>query len=214
MITVLVVDDHDLIRAGISRLLSDTPTIKVVGNAKNGEEAIKMARELKPNVVLMDLKMPGIGGLEATRKLLKAVSGTKVIALTSCEEDPFPTKLLQAGASGYLTKGALVDEMVSAIHSVMEGKRYISPVIAQQLALKTVTSGEGSPFNSLSEREMQVTLMITRGQKVQEIAETLCVSPKTVNSYRYRIFEKLKVSSDVELTHHAIRHGIVDTESS
>jgi two-component system invasion response regulator UvrY len=214
VITVLVVDDHDLIRAGISRLLSDTPTIKVVGNAKNGEEAIKMARELKPNVVLMDLKMPGIGGLEATRKLLKAVSGTKVIALTSCEEDPFPTKLLQAGASGYLTKGALVDEMVSAIHSVMEGKRYISPVIAQQLALKTVTSGEGSPFNSLSEREMQVTLMITRGQKVQEIAETLCVSPKTVNSYRYRIFEKLKVSSDVELTHHAIRHGIVDTESS
>lgn len=209
MIRVLVVDDHDLVRTGITRMLADIDGLQVVGEADSGEAALKLARELKPDVVLMDVKMPGIGGLEATRKLLRSHPDTKVVAVTVCEEDPFPTRLLQAGAAGYLTKGAALDEMVQAIRLAFAGQRYISPQIAQQLALKSFQP-QGSPFDSLSEREIQIALMIVGCQKVQIISDKLCLSPKTVNTYRYRIFEKLSVTSDVELTLLAVRHGMVD----
>ncbi|MBT4964376.1 MAG: UvrY/SirA/GacA family response regulator transcription factor [Francisellaceae bacterium] len=214
MIKLLIVDDHDIVRAGISRLLGDINGIEVVGQASNGEEAIQLSKTLKPHVILMDVRMPGIGGLEATRKMLRNDPNLKVIALTVCGEEPFPSKLLQAGASGYLTKGADLEQMINAIRSVHAGKRYIGPEIAQQLALKTVTDGDGAPLDLLSERELQVMIMITQGQKVQQISEKLCLSPKTVNSYRYRLFDKLGVASDVELTHFAIRHGILDTETT
>ena len=133
MIRVLVVDDHDLVRTGITRMLADIDGLQVVGQAESGEESLLKARELKPDVVLMDVKMPGIGGLEATRKLLRSHPDIKVVAVTVCEEDPFPTRLLQAGAAGYLTKGAGLNEMVQAIRLVFAGQRYISPQIAQQL---------------------------------------------------------------------------------
>ena len=209
MIRVLVVDDHDLVRTGITRMLADIDGLQVVGEADSGEAALKLARELKPDVVLMDVKMPGIGGLEATRKLLRSHPDTKVVAVTVCEEDPFPTRLLQAGAAGYLTKGAGLDEMVQAIRLAFAGQRYISPQIAQQLALKSFQP-QGSPFDALSEREIQIALMIVGCQKVQIISDKLSLSPKTVNTYRYRIFEKLSVTSDVELTLLAVRHGMVD----
>lgn len=212
MIRVLVVDDHDLVRTGISRMLADIDGLQVVGQAESGEAAIKKSRELKPDVVLMDVKMPGIGGLEATRKLLRSHPDIKVIAVTICEEDPFPTRLLQAGAAGYLTKGAALDEMIQAIRMVFAGQRYISPQIAQQLALKSFQPKvNGSPFDLLSEREIQIALMIANCQKVQAISDKLCLSPKTVNTYRYRIYEKLSITSDVELALLAVRHGMVDT---
>lgn len=211
LIKVLVVDDHDLVRTGISRMLADIDGLKVIGEAESGEEALQKARELKPDVVLMDVKMPGIGGLEATRKLLRSQPDAKVIAVTVCEEDPFPTRLLQAGAAGYLTKGAALDEMVTAIRQVFAGNRFISPQIAQQLALKSfMPQSNGSPFDSLSEREIQIALMIVNCHKVQTISDKLCLSPKTVNTYRYRIFEKLSITSDVELALLAVRHGMVD----
>lgn len=212
MIRVLLVDDHDIVRAGVSRLLADVIGIKVVGEASSGEDAVKMARELQPNVVLMDVKMPGIGGIEATKKMVRNDPDVKVIVLTVYGEEPFPSKLLQAGAAGYLTKGSDLEEMVNAIRAVFSGKHYLGPDIAQQLALKTVSDVEGSPLDVLSERELQVMMMITSGQKVQDISDRLCLSPKTVNSYRYRLFDKLGVQSDVELTHLAIRHGVLDTE--
>ena len=212
MIRVLVVDDHDLVRTGISRMLADISGLQVIGQADSGEDAIRKARELKPDVVLMDVKMPGIGGLEATRKLLRSYPDIKVIAVTICEEDPFPTRLLQAGAAGYLTKGAALEEMVQAIRMVFGGQRYISPQIAQQLALKSFQPQlSESPFDLLSEREIQIALMIANCQKVQSISDKLCLSPKTVNTYRYRIFEKLSITSDVELALLAVRHGMVDT---
>ncbi|MFI8740604.1 response regulator transcription factor GacA [Stutzerimonas zhaodongensis] len=212
MIRVLVVDDHDLVRTGISRMLADIDGLQVVGQAESGEVAIKKSRDLKPDVVLMDVKMPGIGGLEATRKLLRSHPDIKVIAVTICEEDPFPTRLLQAGAAGYLTKGAALDEMIQAIRMVFAGQRYISPQIAQQLALKSFQPKvNGSPFDLLSEREIQIALMIANCQKVQAISDKLCLSPKTVNTYRYRIYEKLSITSDVELALLAVRHGMVDT---
>ncbi|MGE6191436.1 response regulator transcription factor GacA [Stutzerimonas stutzeri] len=212
MIRVLVVDDHDLVRTGISRMLADISGLQVIGQADSGEDAIRKARELKPDVVLMDVKMPGIGGLEATRKLLRSYPDLKVIAVTICEEDPFPTRLLQAGAAGYLTKGAGLEEMVQAIRMVFGGQRYISPQIAQQLALKSFQPQlSESPFDLLSEREIKIALMIANCQKVQSISDKLCLSPKTVNTYRYRIFEKLSITSDVELALLAVRHGMVDT---
>ncbi len=213
VITVLLVDDHELVRAGIRSLLADVSGIKVIAEASTGEEAIKLAREKRPDVILMDIRMPGIGGLAATTKLLRFNPDVKIIALTVCGEEPFPSKLLQAGAAGYLTKGSDLSEMVQAIHSVYSGKRYISAGIAHQLALKHLSDDKASPFDALSDRELQVMMMITSGTKVQDISDKLCLSPKTVNSYRYRLFEKLEVSNDVELTHMALRHGILDMES-
>lgn len=213
LIKVLLVDDHELVRVGIRSLLAGEKNIEVVGEANSGEQAVKIAREKHPNIVLMDVKMPGIGGLEATRKLLRIDPNMKVIAVTACEDDPFPSRLLQAGAAGYLTKGCGPEEMINAIHKVNAGQRYISPEIAQQLALKHLSDGAAiSPFDVLSERELQVMIMITNGCKVHEISEKLCLSPKTINTYRYRIFEKLKIESDVELTLMALRHNMLDKE--
>ncbi len=211
MIKVLVVDDHDLVRTGIRRMLEDIAGFKVTGEARSGEEGVRLAREIRPDVVLMDVKMRGIGGLEATKKLVRVDPDIKVLVVTVCDDDLFPAKLLQAGASGYITKDASMDEMVQAIRAVHSGQRYISPAIAQQLAFKHVTDKDESPFSTLSERELQVMMMITQGCKPQEISEKLNLSPKTVNSYRYRIFEKLGVKNDVELTLLAIRHGLVDS---
>jgi len=210
LIKVLIVDDHELIRTGISSMLADFDKIKVIGQAESGEEAIKLARELRPEVVLMDANMPGIGGLEATRRLIRFDPDIKVIAVSVHNEEPYPTKFMQAGAAGYVTKGVDISEMVKAIIQVKTGKRYITPEIAQQMALKALEPDSESPFDILSEREMQVMLMITQGQKVQNISDSLFLSTKTVNSYRYRLFEKLNIANDVELTHMAIRHGILD----
>lgn len=214
MIKVLLVDDHELIRIGIKRLLQDVHGIKVIGEASTGEEAIRIAKELIPDVVLMDVQMPGIGGLEATRKMIRHNPDIKILALTVFDDEPYPSRLLQAGAAGYITKGCDADEMIRAIRTIHSGQRYISSEIAQQLALKRFTKAEESPLDILSERELQIMLMITSGQKVQEISDKLCLSPKTVNSYRYRIFEKLNINSDVELTLMAIRLGLVESHKS
>ncbi len=162
----------------------------------------------------MDIRMPGIGGLEATRKIKQRFPDVQILALSACEDEPFPTRLLQAGASGYLTKGACIDETVQAIRQVAAGKHYLSPSIAQQMALKSCDiNQQNCPFEQLSKREMQISLMIASGQKIQLISDLLCVSPKTVNTYRYRIFEKLNIENDVELALLAIRHNLVENSS-
>jgi two-component system invasion response regulator UvrY len=210
MIKLLVVDDHRLVRIGTARLLSDIEGFEVVGQAASGEEAVDMVRDLKPDVVLMDVQMAGIGGLEATRRCLRLDPELKVIAVTMHEDEPYPSKLLRAGAQGYVTKRADVDEMVLAIRKVAAGQRYISSEIAQQLALRPFSEDDGTPFESLSNREMQIALMVINGHRVPEISASLSLSPKTVNSYRYRIFEKLDVSNDVGLTKLAIKHHVID----
>jgi len=213
LINVFLVDDHELVRTGVKRILDDVRGIKVVGEAKNGEDAVQYCRQNNPDVVLMDMNMPGIGGLEATKKIIRFNPDVKVIVLTVHCEDPFPSKVMQIGAHGYLTKSAGPDEMVNAVRSVNSGQRYIAPEIAQQIALSQFSGkADENPFKSLSERELQIMLMITKGQKVQDISEQLNLSSKTVNSYRYRMFEKLQVNGDVELTHLAIRHGMLDME--
>ena len=211
MISVMVVDDHDLVRIGVQRLLRDAKGVDVIAEASNGEDAVTIAREKKPDVILMDINMPGMGGIESCKRIHRYLPDTKIIILTVHSDEPYPSRLLKAGASGYLTKGTGVDEMVLAIRQVHAGNRYISAEVAQAIALKPYTSHEKDElFNSLSEREMQVMMMITSGEKVATISDALCLSPKTVNSYRYRLFEKMGVDNDVGLTHLAIRHGIID----
>lgn len=212
MIRVIVVDDHQLVRIGTRRLLEDSSGIEVVGEAASGEEAVDLVRQTEPDVALMDIQMPGIGGLEATRRCLRAHPELKVLVVTMHEDEPYPSKLLKVGAAGYLTKRADLKEMMIAIRKVHAGQRYISAEIAQQLALRPFSEEEHSPFEQLSAREMQISLMVMMGHKVQEISEKLSLSPKTVNSYRYRVFDKLHVRNDVGLTRMAIKHGIIDSD--
>lgn len=215
LIKLLLVDDHDLVRTAIARTLSDSSDLNVVGEASSGEQAYNMVRELLPDVVLMDIRMPGIGGLEATRKIKQRFPEVKILALSACDEEPFPTRLLQAGASGYLTKGVCIEETIRAIRQVAAGHHYLSSDIAQQMALKTYDKKQlDNPFDQLSKREMQISLMIASGQKIQVISDLLCVSPKTVNTHRYRIFSKLNIENDVELALLAVRHNLVENSNT
>jgi two-component system invasion response regulator UvrY len=209
MINVMLVDDHDLVRKGLRRLLDDTSGIKVIAEAPDGEQAIRQVRKRKPDVILMDISMPGIGGLEATRKITQVSPDMKVIAVTIHDDDPFPARLLEAGAAGYITKGCDIDEIIEAIQAVYAGKQYLTPNVAQKLALSLVNKHGKSLMDELSQREIQILLMVVRGDSNRDISEQLCLSPKTTSTYRCRIFEKLGVDNDVELTHFAIRHGMI-----
>ena len=211
MIRILLVDDHDLFRAGMGSILRSQDDMLVVGEYSDGEQVIEAVRQEAPDLVLMDVNMPGMGGIEATRTILRIAPQTKIIAVTVLSDDPFPNQLLDAGASGYISKGSGSQEMMEAIQTVMRGNYYISSDVAQKLTLTNFRKrGEASPLDTLTAREMQVMLMITRGQSNQEIADILFLSPKTISTYRHRVFEKLDVSNDVELTHLAIRHGLFE----
>ena len=208
-IRVMLVDDHDLIRYGLRRLLEDQKGIEVDEEANSGEKAQEKIRAVKPDVVLMDINMPGIGGFEATSRMCKSYPESKVIVLTVHCEGPLPKRILEAGAVGYLTKGCPVEEMVEAIQKVHKGLRYIAPTIAQQLAL-SMLPGEESIIDLLSQRELQVLIMISQGMRTNTISEKLNLSPKTISTYRKRLHDKLDVSNDVEMMHLAIKHGIIE----
>lgn len=211
MIKVLVVDDHALVRMGIRRLLEDLPDVTVVSEAENGEQALQMVKQYELDVVLLDMKMPGIDGWEVIRRLKKSQPDIKIIAVTAVSAVPVPSRVLQLGAMGYLTKESGASEMASAIRMVYKGHKYLSAEIAQKMAISSLQDQQDSPFECLSEREMQVMLMITSGMNVQDIAERLFLSSKTVNGYRYRMFEKLSIGNDVELTHLAMKYCIIDS---
>lgn len=214
MIKVLIVDDHALVRMGIRRLLDDLPDMDVVADAESGEQALTMVKTHKPDVVLLDMKMPnGIDGWEVTRRLKKSNPNVKVIAVTAMCAEPLPSRVLQLGAMGYLTKESGAEEMAAAIRRVAKGERYLSAEIAQKMAISSLEAVQGSPFDLLSEREMQVMFMITSGMNVLDIAERLFLSTKTINGYRYRIFEKLDITNDVELTFMAMKHRVIERPS-
>ena len=212
MLKLLLVDDHDLVRKGIRRILDDVEGFKVIGEANTGEDAIKMCRKSPPDMVLMDMSMPGIGGLEATKQIIRTCPDVKIIALSVHKENLFPAKVMQMGAFGYLTKEAAPQEMIRAIKKVAVGQKYIAPDIAQQIALAQLGNKPDDSLAQLSERELQIMLMLTKGTKVPEIASQLNISTKTVNTHRYRMFDKLDVESDVELTHLALRHNLINPQ--
>jgi len=212
MIQVIVIDDHDLVRMGICRLLEDVAGVKVIGEGRSGEEAVLLAKEHQPDVILMDVRMPGMGGLEATRKIKRLYPDIAIVVVTACIGDPYPSKLLQAGAAGFITKEANLAEMTLAIQKVHLGQKYLSPEIAQRLALNAYDGNpqKDGPFADLSDREQQIAMLIVSCKKVQEISDSLFLSPKTVNTYRYRLFAKLNIESDVELALLAVKHGLLD----
>ncbi|KTC96298.1 response regulator GacA [Legionella feeleii] len=210
LIKVLIVDDHALVRMGIRRLLEDLPDVDVVADAESGEQALTLVKSHKPDVVLLDMKMPGIDGWEVTRRLKKSNPQVKVIAVTAVCAEPMPTRVLQLGAMGYLTKESGAEEMAAAIRKVAKGEKYLSAEIAQKMAINSLEAVQDSPFDLLSEREMQVMLMITSGMTVQDIADRLFLSSKTINGYRYRMFDKLGIKNDVELTFLAMKHRVIE----
>ncbi|WP_064088274.1 two-component system response regulator LetA [Legionella feeleii] len=210
MIKVLIVDDHALVRMGIRRLLEDLPDVDVVADAESGEQALTLVKSHKPDVVLLDMKMPGIDGWEVTRRLKKSNPQVKVIAVTAVCAEPMPTRVLQLGAMGYLTKESGAEEMAAAIRKVAKGEKYLSAEIAQKMAINSLEAVQDSPFDLLSEREMQVMLMITSGMTEQDIADRLFLSSKTINGYRYRMFDKLGIKNDVELTFLAMKHRVIE----
>jgi two-component system invasion response regulator UvrY len=214
MITVLLTDDHTLVRTGIKRLLEDSHQIEIIGEASCGEDSLELAHKLKPDVILMDVNMPGIGGVEACRRILERNPKQKIIALTIYTEKIFPKRMLEIGAKGYLTKECGVDEMIEAIKIVNEGGAYIAPTIAQQLALSLLPGNDGNPIDKLSRREFQVMLMISHGLSNLKMSEKLCLSPKTISTYRLRLLEKLGAHNEVDLLKIAVEQGMVEFASS
>jgi len=209
MIRIMVVDDHELVRIGLRHILAEYPSIHIAGEAPDGETAIRLNRELKPDVVLLDVCLPGLSGFEVTSRLKQASPDLGIIILTIHEQAPYPAQLLEAGASGYLTKGCPATELVQAIKTVARGGRHIGSKVAQEMALQMLPGGKSSPFDELSAREMEVMLMLADGRKIADIADIMHLSPKTVATYKYRIFDKLNTRSDVDMTRMALRYGIV-----
>ena len=210
MITVLLTDDHELVRTGIRRLLEDSKQVEIVGEADCGEDSLQLAQNLKPDVILMDVNMPGIGGVEACRRILQRNPKQKIIVLTVHNEQTFPKRLLEIGAKGYLTKECGVDEMIKAIKQVNSGGSYIASSIAQQLALSLLPGNDVNPIDRLSRREFQVMLMISQGLTNLEISDKLCLSPKTISTYRLRVLEKLNAHNEVDLIKIAVEQGMVE----
>jgi len=211
----MLADDHDLVRTGMRRLLEDITDFEIVAEATTGEEAIAQARAANPAVILMDINMPGMGGLEATKKILQKADAIKIIIVTMSEDEIIAQRLLKIGAAGYLTKGCNIKEIEHAIREVVANRRYLTPQIAQQLALAgSKSEDQQSPFEDLSERELEVMTMTLDGKKTNEMSDILCLSPKTISTYRYRLFSKLNIQSDVELARLAIRYGMLQKDSN
>ena len=210
----MVVDDHDLVRHGLKSLLSDQEGIEVVAEVNSGEQAIDYCRNNCDDldIIMMDINMPGIGGLEATQRIHKSWQNIGIIIVSVHADGSLPKRLLSGGARGYLSKGNKVEEMVAAIHDVHAGGCYIAKDIAQQLALSTLPD-EKDHIDLLSQRELQVLMMIAEGKRNNAISETLSLSPKTISTYRKRLHEKLDVSSDIEMLHLALKHGLLETST-
>ncbi len=214
MITIILIDDHAIVRSAIRQMLQDVKGVQVIGEAGTGNDGVQLARELHPQIVLLDFKLPDISGLEVTSRLLRLDPGLKILVLSAATNELFPFRILEAGAQGYLTKDCTKEELVRAIRAVHAGQHVISPEIASRLALAKIDDKSNTYFHELTDREMEVLMMVIRGVIVSDIAERLFLSPKTVHSYRSRIFEKLKVENDVALTLLAIREGLIALEEA
>ncbi|AJC44884.1 MULTISPECIES: response regulator [Xanthomonas] len=208
-IRVFLVDDHALVRTGMKLILSNQTDIEIVGEADSGENALPQIRQLKPDIVLCDLHMPGVSGLEVTERIVKGDHGTKVIIVSVLEDGPLPKRLLEAGASGYVGKAGDAQELLRAVRDVAMGKRYLGANIAQNLALANLEGG-GSPFDALSPRELEVALLLTRGLRQEDIAKRLSLSAKTVNTHKARLFEKVGIQDNIALARLATQYGLLD----
>ena len=209
---LLVVDDHALVRAGMRRLLEDHPAIAAIEEAGSGEEAVELARRHPFGLILMDIALPGMSGLEAADRLLAVLPDVLVIMVTGRLEAAPIRRLLNGGVRGYVTKGSEAAEMEQAITRVLAGERYLSPDVARQLAMETIDGGERSPFDRLTAREHEIVTRLLRGHRNRQIGESLFISEKTVSTHRTRAFEKLGIGTTADLVRLAMRHGLWDEE--
>ncbi len=207
MIRVFIVDDHALVRTGYRLILQKESDFEVVGEAGSGEDALPAMRRLKPDVVLCDLHLPGISGLDVTERIVRADAGMRVLIVSVQEDGPLPRRLLEAGAAGYVGKGCDAAELVRAIREVARGRRYLASHVAQKLALSRL-AGEGTPFDLLSPRELEVARMLCTGMRMEEIGRRLSLSGKTVATHKYRLYEKLGIRDTVALARLASQHGV------
>ena len=208
-IRVYIVDDHALVRAGMRMILSGETDIEVVGEAYSGEEALPQIRRLKPHIVLCDLHLPGLSGLEVTDRIVSGDYGTRVVVVSVLADGPMPRRLLDAGASGYVGKGGDAAELLRAIREVSRGKRFLGNDVARNMALSAL-GGSATPFDALSPREMEVALLLTQGLRQEDIARRLSLSAKTVNTHKSRLFEKLGIRDCIALARMATRCGLAD----
>lgn len=204
-----MVDDHALVRTGMRMILSGEVDIEVVGEAETGESALPQIRNLKPDVVLCDLHLPGVSGLEVTERVVKGNYGSKVIVVSVLEDGPMPKRLIAAGASGYVGKAGDASELLRAIRDVARGKRFLASGVAQSLALSGLDAQE-SPFDALSPREIEVAMLLIQGLRQEDIAKRLSLSAKTVNTHKSRLFEKLQIQDSIALARLASQYGLAD----
>jgi DNA-binding NarL/FixJ family response regulator len=209
MIRVFVLDDHALVRTGYRLILAQENDFEIVGEAGSGEEGLPMIRRLKPHVVICDLHLPGISGLDITERIVRGNLGTYVLIVSVQEEGPMPRRLIEAGASGYLGKGCDAQELIRALREVARGRRYLASQVAQRMALSRMC-GDESPFDSLSPRELEVARMLCQGMRMEEIGRRLSLSGKTVATHKYRLYEKLGIKDTVALARLAGQHGVSD----
>jgi DNA-binding NarL/FixJ family response regulator len=215
-INILLADDHQIVRSGLRNLFEAEKDMKVVAEADNGRLAVQLAKELAPNVVVMDITMPDLNGVEATRQIVADSPSTRVVALSAHTDRHFVTEALRAGAAGYLPKTSAFDELVTAVRTVAAGKVYLSPSVANVVIESYVRgdTAEGrSAFALLSTREREVLQLMAEGQATKEVARTLHVSVKTVETHRAKIMDKLNLHSVAELTKYAIREGLTSVEA-
>jgi two-component system, NarL family, invasion response regulator UvrY len=208
-IKVMLVDDHAVVRMGFRLLLEGVEDIKVFTEVESGEEAVRLYPEIKPDVVVMDLSMPGIGGLEAVSRIVAKDPAAKILVLSAYEDTVHPKRLLKAGAIGYLSKRSAAEELIHAIRQVAAGKSYLEPQLAQQMAMQQFT-GEQNPVEVLSDREFEVFMQLARGQSVAQIAQSLFLSPRTIGTHLYNIKQKLNAANSAELTLIAVRNGLLE----
>ncbi len=207
-IRVLLTDDHTVVRSGMARLLERDETIDIIGEAENGEQAYKLFNQLNPDIVVMDMSMPGIGGLEALRRIITKDPKAKVLMFSMHENINFAMQAMTSGASGYLTKSAEANDLVNAVKQVDAGKNYLSAEIAHKIALQNL-SGQQDPVQKLTTREFEVFRLLAEGLLIEEIAELMNIGQKTVSNYQTSLKQKLSINSSVDLVKLALKHDVI-----
>jgi DNA-binding NarL/FixJ family response regulator len=210
MIRVLIADDHPIVRRGLKQILADEPDVAVLGEAQDGQDVLRLIREQPWDVLVLDLNMPGLGGLEILQEVRERRPNLPVLIMSVHPEEQFGVRVLKAGAAGYLPKETAPDELVHAIRKVHSGGKYVSRSLAEKLAAALEAGAERPAHEALTDREYQVLCLIGSGKTVSQIAEKLCLSVKTVSTYRARILEKMRMESNAELMHYAMSNHLVE----
>ena len=209
-IRVFVLDDHVMVRTGMCLILGAQPEVEIVGQAESGEEDLPQLRRLRPDVLICDVHLPGISGLEITERVVRGGYGTRVVVVSAQHDGPLPRRAIEAGASAFVGKRHDASELLRALRDVAQGKRYLASGIAQRIALAGIDGGDASPFDVLSPRELEVALLLTQGFRQEDIARRLSLSAKTINTHKARLFEKLGIRDSIALARLARLHGMGD----